>query len=76
MSKDYDLSHFCDLAANGICPGASSGAQAASILARVAYVEYLRLDAAARRGFSEWLVCMAADPSHCRDLMEGWGYEF
>jgi len=76
MSIDYDLSHFCDLAENGEMPGASSGAKAAAVLARAAYVDYLRLDGRARRGFCLWLDCCEGHPEHSRDVLEGWGYEF
>ncbi len=76
MSKDYDLSHFCDLAENGQRQGCSSGEYAAYRLALAAYQQYTVFDSAARRGFRLWLDAMDESPSHCRDVMEGWGYEF
>ncbi len=76
MSKDYDLSHFCDLAEHGQCAGSSAGERAAAVLARAAYEQFLLLDGPARRGFVEWLVDVSAAPMSCRELMEEWGYEF
>ena len=76
MSKDYDLSHFCDLAEHGNDKGCSTGEYAAASLAKAAYDDYLLLDQAARRGFRAWLICVEESPTDCRDQMEGWGYEF
>ena len=76
MSKDADFTHFCDLAARGIHPGASGGEKAAAALARAAYDHFVLLDFSAQRGFGQWLAFVEQSPSNFRDLMEGWGYDF
>src|SRR5574343_401916 len=70
MSRDHDLSHFCDLAEHGRMQGCSSGEYAAYLLALAAYQQYTVFDSAARRGFREWLDCIDQSPSDCRDQME------